>query len=66
MVARQTNPFMGTCGTVSWQVVEINIRWVEIDSWTVRLKNMLRERQTDNVAPSHGRDKYQVGGEGDR
>jgi hypothetical protein len=26
MVAQGTNPFMGTCGTVSWQVVEIDIR----------------------------------------
>jgi hypothetical protein len=28
MVAQGTNPFMGTCGTVSWQVVEIDIRSV--------------------------------------
>jgi len=27
MVAQGTNPFMGTCGTVSWQVVEIDIRY---------------------------------------
>ena len=32
MVAQGTNPFMGTCGTVSWQVVEIDIRLAEPSS----------------------------------
>ena len=26
LVAQQSNPLIGTCGTISWQVVEIDIR----------------------------------------
>ncbi|XP_023334518.1 tereporin-Ts1 [Eurytemora carolleeae] len=41
LVAQQSNPLIGTCGTISWQVVEIDIRLIVM--WSVPFNFNLRD-----------------------
>ena len=41
MVMENTNPMMGTCGTISWQLVEINMRLIIM--WSVPFNFNIRD-----------------------
>ena len=41
MVMQNTNPMMGTCGTISWQLVEINMRLIIM--WSVPFNFNIRD-----------------------
>ena len=41
MVMENTNPFTGTCGTISWQLLEINMRLIIM--WSVPFNFNIRD-----------------------
>ena len=41
MVMENTNPFRGTCGTISWQLLEINMRLIIM--WSVPFNFNIRD-----------------------
>ena len=41
MVMQNTNPWVGTCGTISWQLVEINMRLIIM--WSVPFNFNIRD-----------------------
>ena len=41
MVMQNTNPMVGTCGTISWQLVEINMRLIIM--WSVPFNFNIRD-----------------------
>ena len=41
MVMENTNPMVGTCGTISWQLVEINMRLIIM--WSVPFNFNIRD-----------------------